>query len=249
MVEWPAEEGALYTLVLSNLDINTRENRFAFVIFHWTSGRQIYVSSYYGDQHILLREPNHYSWQDTVWVLALVCGQHTWRLGRRWRSRQSCHNHFSSNAFYSQVIFDLLFPLVLPEGDGNHRFGYFVMKQVLMSLSFDVWSDYHTLHLSHTLWTTDWREAPQTLAAQTWVKVVGQEGRKSWSNLDYQSSGWLRSIKELIRKYDLELTASTFLIMDADQASLEIACQWQRCMGGQVLDVTLKTFIKSPLQL
>ena len=34
MVEWPAEEGALYTLVLSNLDINTRENRFAFVIFH-----------------------------------------------------------------------------------------------------------------------------------------------------------------------------------------------------------------------
>ena len=27
MVEWPAEEGALYTLVLSNLDINTRENR------------------------------------------------------------------------------------------------------------------------------------------------------------------------------------------------------------------------------
>ena len=27
MVEWPAEDGALYTLVLSNLDINTRENR------------------------------------------------------------------------------------------------------------------------------------------------------------------------------------------------------------------------------
>ena len=34
MVEWPAEEGALYTLVLSNLDINTRENRFAFEISH-----------------------------------------------------------------------------------------------------------------------------------------------------------------------------------------------------------------------
>ena len=53
-------------------------------------------------------------------------------------------------------------------------------------------------------------------------------------DLDYQSSGLPRSIKDLIRKYDLELTASTFLIMDADQASLEIACQWQRCMGGQV---------------
>ena len=34
MVEWPAEEGALYTLVLSNLDINTRENRFGFEISH-----------------------------------------------------------------------------------------------------------------------------------------------------------------------------------------------------------------------
>ena len=30
MVEWPAEDGALYTLVLSNLDINTRENRSHF---------------------------------------------------------------------------------------------------------------------------------------------------------------------------------------------------------------------------
>jgi hypothetical protein len=51
-----------------------------------------------------------------------------------------------------------------------------------------------------------------------------------------------RSIKELIRKYDLELTASTFLIVDADQASLEIACQWQRCMGGQVSSGNLIAF-------
>ena len=43
-----------------------------------------------------------------------------------------------------------------------------------------------------------------------------------------------RSVKELMRRYDLELTASTFLIIDSDQASLEIACEWQRCMGGQV---------------
>lgn len=27
------------------------------------------------------------------------------------------------------VIFDLLFPLVLPEGDGDHRYGYFVFEQ------------------------------------------------------------------------------------------------------------------------
>ena len=43
-----------------------------------------------------------------------------------------------------------------------------------------------------------------------------------------------RSVKDLIRKYDLELTASTFLILDSDPTSLEIACEWQRCMGGQV---------------
>ena len=42
MVEWPAEEGALYTLVLSNLDINTRENRFDFVIFYSIKWRNIY---------------------------------------------------------------------------------------------------------------------------------------------------------------------------------------------------------------
>ena len=55
MVEWPAEDGALYTLVLSNLDINTRENR-----------SQVPHSS------------DHFSWQDALGVLALVCGQHTW---------------------------------------------------------------------------------------------------------------------------------------------------------------------------
>ena len=48
MVEWPAEEGALYTLVLSNLDINTRENRFDFEIFYlvkWTN-----VNCHFSDQ-------------------------------------------------------------------------------------------------------------------------------------------------------------------------------------------------------
>ena len=37
-----------------------------------------------------------------------------------------------------------------------------------------------------------------------------------------------------MNKYGLELTAASFLIVDADQASLDIACDWQRCMGGQV---------------
>ncbi len=43
-----------------------------------------------------------------------------------------------------------------------------------------------------------------------------------------------RSIKELIRKYSLELTAATFLIVDHDDTSLDIACLWQKCMGGKV---------------
>ena len=57
MVEWPAEDGALYTLVLSNLDINTRENRSEFES---------------------LTQVTTFSWQDTRRVLALVGGQHTW---------------------------------------------------------------------------------------------------------------------------------------------------------------------------
>jgi len=146
MVEWPAEEGALYTLVLSNLDINTRENRTLSEFWHW------FVANIPGD-----------SVDD------------------------------------GEVIFDLLFPLVLPEGDGNHRFGYFVMKQ------------------PHAL---DYR-------------LEGGPTDSCSPNMS-KGRGPRRSIKDLIRKYDLELTASTFLIMDADQASLEIACQWQRCMGGQV---------------
>ena len=28
-----------------------------------------------------------------------------------------------------EVIFELLFPLVLPEGDGDHRYGFFVFEQ------------------------------------------------------------------------------------------------------------------------
>ena len=37
-----------------------------------------------------------------------------------------------------------------------------------------------------------------------------------------------------MKKYGLKLTASTFLIVDTSPASIEIACEWQACMGGQV---------------
>ena len=104
-----------------------------------------------------------------------------------------------------------------------------------LDLHHDTDRSYNYLQNSHMLSITDWREVQQTRAVPTWAKVAVREGASScWSHPDSQSSGSPRSIKELIRKYDLELTASTFLIVDADQASLEIACQWQRCMGGQV---------------
>jgi len=145
MVEWPSEEGDFYTLVLANLDINTRRNRTLAEFWHW------FVANIPGD--------------------AVDDGE---------------------------VIFDLLFPLVLPEGDGDHRFGYFVMKQPRRI-------DYSA------------EGGPTDSCSPNMSKGRGPK----------------RSVKELIRRYDLELTASTFLIIDSDQASLEIACEWQRCMGGQ----------------
>ena len=98
-----------------------------------------------------------------------------------------------------EVIMDLLFPLVLPEGDGDHRFGYFVLKQPRRL-------DYSS------------EGGPTDACSPNMSKGRGPR----------------RSVKDLIRKYDLELTASTFLIIDSDPTSLEIACEWQRCMGGQV---------------
>ena len=43
-----------------------------------------------------------------------------------------------------------------------------------------------------------------------------------------------RSTKDLIRQYGLRLSAATFLIIDPNEASIELACQWQSCMEGEV---------------
>lgn len=37
-----------------------------------------------------------------------------------------------------------------------------------------------------------------------------------------------------MKKYHMELTAATFLIVDHSEASDEIACEWQKCMRGKV---------------
>ena len=109
-----------------------------------------------------------------------------------------------------EVIFDLLFPLVLPEGDGDHRFGYFVLKQPRRL-------DYSS------------EGGPTDACSPNMSKGRGPR----------------RSVKDLIRRYDLELTASTFLIIDSDPTSLEIACEWQRCMGGQVIMMNLNIKISN----
>jgi len=146
MLHWPAEDGALYTLVVSNLDINTRRNRTLSEFWHW------FVANIPGD-----------SVDD------------------------------------GEVVFDLLFPLVLPEGNGDHRFGYFVMKQPR---------------------ALDYRD----------------EGGPTDSCSPNMSNGRgpKRSTMDFMKKYGLELTAATFLIIDSDKTSLDIACKWQQCMGGQV---------------
>ena len=117
-----------------------------------------------------------------------------------------------------EVIFDLLFPLVLPEGDGNHRFGYFVLKQPGRV-------DYSA------------EGGPTDSCSPNMSKGRGPKRYLLYlipTTHITTTCYLLRSVKELIRRYDLELTAATFLIIDSDPASLEIACEWQRCMGGQV---------------
>ncbi len=104
------------------------------------------------------------------------------------------------------VVFDLLFPLVLPEGDGDHRFGYFVFRQ------------------------------PDRLD-------YAEEGGPTDSCSADMSNGRgpFRSTKNFQKKYGLELTAATFLIIDYNDASMEIACQWQQ-VGSTYCQRALTTF-------
>ena len=43
-----------------------------------------------------------------------------------------------------------------------------------------------------------------------------------------------RSTKNFAKKYDLELTAATFLIIDYNESSMDIACEWQKCIGDTI---------------
>ena len=68
MLHWPANRNSIYTVVMSNLDINNRKNRTLSEFWHW------FVANIPGD-----------------------------------------------SVDEGETIFDHLFPLVLPEGHGDHR--------------------------------------------------------------------------------------------------------------------------------
>ena len=65
MLKWPAQPDSLYTVVMSNLDINSRRNRLEQCIYNGENILIIYISSL----------------QNFIRVLALVCRQHPRRLG------------------------------------------------------------------------------------------------------------------------------------------------------------------------
>jgi len=146
MLKWPAQPDSLYTVVMSNLDINSRRNRTLSEFWHW------FVANIPGD-----------SVDD------------------------------------GEVIFELLFPLVLPEGDGDHRYGFFVFEQ------------------------------PGQLNYQ-------DEGGPTDSCSPQMSNGRgpFKSTKNFMKKYNLDLTAATFIILDSNEASMEIACEWQKCIGNTI---------------
>ena len=39
-----------------------------------------------------------------------------------------------------------------------------------------------------------------------------------------------RSTRDFIKKYGMDLWAATFLVVDHNEASDDIACEWQKCM-------------------
>ena len=104
------------------------------------------------------------------------------------------------NVDQGQVQLDLLHPLVMPDGDGDHRFGYFVMKQPRGGMDFSSEGD-PTSNCSKDM----------------------SRGR-----------GPFRSTREFMRKYGLKLAAATFLVIDHNEASDSIACEWQKCMNSEV---------------
>ena len=52
--------------------------------------------------------------------------------------------------------------------------------------------------------------------------------------LTLYTANFFRSTKNFAKKYNLELTAATFLIVAHSDASMDIACEWQKCIGDTI---------------
>ena len=98
MMHWPSEQGVLYTIVISNIDINSRRNRFVqkpLLLFNTLKSSQDFKApkTFF---YFFCRTLSEF-WH---WFVANVPG---------------------NSIDDGQEIFQLLHPLVLPEGSGDHR--------------------------------------------------------------------------------------------------------------------------------
>ena len=172
MLKWPAQPDSLYTVVMSNLDINSRRNRLEQCIYNGENTLMIDLSPL----------------QNIIRVLALVCCQHSrrlggWRRGYLWASLPACPAWGWRRPQIRILCVRAARPAGLQGRGGSHR--------LLLSAN-----------------------VKRTRTFQVGVSPVA-----SW--LSWCSS-FSRSTKNFMKKYNLELTAATFLILDSNEASMEV---------------------------
>ena len=186
MLKWPAQPDSLYTVVMSNLDINSRRNRLE-------------QCNHNGGNILMI---DIFSLQNIIRVLALVCGQHSrrlggWRRGYLWASLPACFAWRWRRPQIRILCVRAAWPAGLQGGGRPHRL--LLPANVKRPRTFQVGV---TCHRDH--------------------------------HLDVRVS---RSTKNFMKKYNLELTAATFLILDSNEASMEVSC----VRPGQATGVNLFT--------
>ena len=99
-------------------------------------------------------------------------------------------------------------------------------------------TDTDTLCLSSRVsWTTGTREVPQTPVLRKCQTGADLSSRSNTDHLYCLDVRLSRSTKNFMKKYNLELTAATFLILDSNEASMEVSC----VRPGQATGVNLFT--------
>ena len=118
--------------------------------------------------------------------------------------------------------------MVLPEGDGDHRYLYINARLITRTL-FNAHSHFHTKAIIFNRFGYFVFEQPGVLD-------YSDEGGPTDSCSPNMSNGRgpFKSTKNFQKKYGLTLTAATFLIIDYNEASMQIACEWQKCIGDTI---------------